>query len=175
LRRFRCNLISFLYRCSWRLSRRCRCTFTPFHAADVPGSSEEGAELTPSNMRSWNLLRIPSLMQVFLEPLGKVQMFLNFLLDAGVPGAPEVGADVPLIPSLVQVFLEPLKKVQVEGFVMCAEPEVLFGNLDELCCVSRPTIIKLEIWNSPTIKCRHCLKVLSNGTEGGSKVVSFDS
>jgi hypothetical protein len=35
-----------------------------------------------------------------------------------------------------QVFLEPLKKVQVEGFVMCAEPEVLFGNLDELCCVT---------------------------------------
>jgi hypothetical protein len=36
----------------------------------------------------------------------------------------------------MQVFLEPLKKVQVEGYVMCAEPEVLFGNLDELCCVS---------------------------------------
>ena len=35
------------------------------------------------------------------------------------------------------MFLEPLKKVQVEGYVMCAEPEVLFGNLDELCCVSR--------------------------------------
>ena len=40
-----------------------------------------------------------------------------------------------LLPIL-QVFLEPLKKVQVEGFVMCAEPEVLFGNLDELCCVT---------------------------------------
>ena len=26
--------------------------------------------------------------------------------------------------------------MQVEGFVMCAEPEVLFGNLDELCCVT---------------------------------------
>ena len=26
-------------------------------------------------------------------------------------------------------------QVQVEGFVMFAEPEVLFGNLDELCCV----------------------------------------
>jgi hypothetical protein len=32
--------------------------------------------------------------------------------------------------------MEPLKKVQVEGFLMFAEPEVLFGNLDELCCVS---------------------------------------
>ena len=32
--------------------------------------------------------------------------------------------------------MEPLKKVQVEGYVMFAEPEVLFGNLDELCCVS---------------------------------------
>ena len=31
--------------------------------------------------------------------------------------------------------MEPLKKVQVEGYVMFAEPEVLFGNLDELCCV----------------------------------------
>jgi len=35
-----------------------------------------------------------------------------------------------------QVFMEPLKKIQVEGFIMFAEPEVLFGNLDELCCVS---------------------------------------
>ena len=32
--------------------------------------------------------------------------------------------------------MEPLKKAQVEGFLMFAEPEVLFGNLDELCCVS---------------------------------------
>lgn len=32
--------------------------------------------------------------------------------------------------------MEPLKKIQVEGFAMFAEPEVLFGNLDELCCVT---------------------------------------
>lgn len=32
--------------------------------------------------------------------------------------------------------MEPLKKIQVEGFAMFAEPEVLFGNLEELCCVS---------------------------------------
>ena len=32
--------------------------------------------------------------------------------------------------------MEPLKKAQVEGFLMFAEPEVLFGNLDELCSVS---------------------------------------
>ena len=38
--------------------------------------------------------------------------------------------------ALKNVFMEPLKKVQVEGYVMFAEPEVLFGNLDELCCVS---------------------------------------
>jgi len=37
---------------------------------------------------------------------------------------------------LKNVFMEPLKKVQVEGFLMFAEPEVLFGNLDELCCVT---------------------------------------
>ena len=36
--------------------------------------------------------------------------------------------------------MEPLKKAQVEGFLMFAEPEVLFGNLDELCSVS-PLII----------------------------------
>lgn len=34
------------------------------------------------------------------------------------------------------VYMEPLKKAQVEGFLMFAEPEVLFGNLDELCSVS---------------------------------------
>ena len=32
--------------------------------------------------------------------------------------------------------MEPLKKIQVDGFAMFAEPELLFGNLDELCCVS---------------------------------------
>lgn len=32
--------------------------------------------------------------------------------------------------------MEPLKKCQVEGHLMYAEPEDLFGNLDELCYVS---------------------------------------
>ena len=32
--------------------------------------------------------------------------------------------------------MDPLKKIQVEGYAMFAEPELLFGNLDELCCVS---------------------------------------
>ena len=36
--------------------------------------------------------------------------------------------------------MEPLKKAQVEGFLMFAEPEVLFGNLDELCSVSSKMI-----------------------------------
>ena len=31
--------------------------------------------------------------------------------------------------------MEPLKKVQVEGDLMFAEPQDLFGNLDELCYV----------------------------------------
>lgn len=44
--------------------------------------------------------------------------------------------DVFLTLCLLQVFMEPLKKIQVEGFAMFAEPELLFGNLDELCCVS---------------------------------------
>ena len=33
--------------------------------------------------------------------------------------------------------MEPLKQIQVDGFAMFAEPELLFGNLDELCCVSQ--------------------------------------
>ena len=36
--------------------------------------------------------------------------------------------------------MEPLNKIQVEGFAMFAEPELLFGNLDELCCVSQNTV-----------------------------------
>nr|CAD7202537.1 unnamed protein product [Timema douglasi] len=36
----------------------------------------------------------------------------------------------------MQVFMEPLKKIQVEGYAMFAEPELLFGNLDELSCVT---------------------------------------
>ena len=37
-----------------------------------------------------------------------------------------------------QCFMEPLKKVQVEGHLMFAEPQDLFGNLDELCYVRLP-------------------------------------
>ena len=37
---------------------------------------------------------------------------------------------------LKNVFMEPLKKIQVEGYAMFAEPEVLFGNLDELIFVT---------------------------------------
>ncbi|XP_046406302.1 uncharacterized protein LOC124171204 [Ischnura elegans] len=37
---------------------------------------------------------------------------------------------------LKNVYMEPLKKIQVEGYAMFAEPELLFGNLDELCCVT---------------------------------------
>jgi len=38
-----------------------------------------------------------------------------------------------------QCFMEPMKKVQVEGHLMFAEPQDLFGNLDELCYVSNFT------------------------------------
>ena len=44
--------------------------------------------------------------------------------------------------------MEPLKKVQVEGFLMYAEPEVLFGNLDELCSVSTISFCRLQIIHS---------------------------
>ena len=47
--------------------------------------------------------------------------------------------------------MEPLKKVQVEGFLMYAEPEVLFGNLDELCSVSTISFCKLHIIHSNII------------------------
>lgn len=36
---------------------------------------------------------------------------------------------------LKNVYMEPLKQTQVEGHTMFVEPDVLFGNLDELCCV----------------------------------------
>lgn len=36
--------------------------------------------------------------------------------------------------TLKNVYMEPLKLLQVEGFAMSADPDVLFGNLDELCC-----------------------------------------
>ena len=41
--------------------------------------------------------------------------------------------------------MEPLKKAQVEGFLMYAEPEVLFGNLDELCSVSNLFIVIMNV------------------------------
>ncbi len=46
-------------------------------------------------------------------------------------------ASMTLIFLHLQCFMEPLKKVQVEGHLMFAEPQDLFGNLDELCYVSR--------------------------------------
>ena len=41
--------------------------------------------------------------------------------------------------------MEPLKKAQVEGFLMFAEPELLFGNLDELCSVSVTSLVHMYI------------------------------
>jgi len=41
--------------------------------------------------------------------------------------------------------MEPLKKVQVEGFLMFAEPQDLFGNLDELCYVSRHNVLHCDL------------------------------
>ena len=53
--------------------------------------------------------------------------------------------------SAHKVYMEPLKKVQVEGFLMYAEPEVLFGNLDELCSVSTISFCRLQIIHSMTL------------------------
>ncbi|KAI1718600.1 rhoGEF domain-containing protein [Ditylenchus destructor] len=38
---------------------------------------------------------------------------------------------------LRNVYKEPLKKCQVEGCLLTVEPELLFGNLDQLCRISR--------------------------------------
>lgn len=35
------------------------------------------------------------------------------------------------------VYKEPLKKCQVEGCLLTVEPDLLFGNLDQLCRISR--------------------------------------
>jgi len=45
--------------------------------------------------------------------------------------------------------MEPLKKVQVEGFLMFAEPQELFGNLDELCYVSPSPVFALYLHRVP--------------------------
>ncbi|XP_047736143.1 uncharacterized protein LOC125177788 [Hyalella azteca] len=54
---------------------------------------------------------------------------------------------------LKNVYMEPLKKIQVDGFAMFAEPELLFGNLDELCCVTyafcKEFINLLELHQAP--------------------------
>ena len=35
------------------------------------------------------------------------------------------------------MYKEPLKKCQVEGCLLAVEPDLLFGNLDQLCRISR--------------------------------------
>ena len=59
----------------------------------------------------------------------------------------------------LKVYMEPLKKVQVEGYIMFAEPEVLFGNLDELCCVS---FVYLRRYCSRSLR-RHKTDEMSRG------------
>jgi len=54
--------------------------------------------------------------------------------------------------------MEPLKKIQVEGYAMFAEPEVLFGNLDELCLVTYAF-------------CREFLNILVSQTSTGEVAV----
>ncbi|GMT30796.1 hypothetical protein PFISCL1PPCAC_22093, partial [Pristionchus fissidentatus] len=38
---------------------------------------------------------------------------------------------------LRNVYKEPLKKCQVDGYLLAVEPDLLFGNLDQLCRISR--------------------------------------
>ena len=50
--------------------------------------------------------------------------------------------------------MEPLKQVQVEGYLMVAEPELLFGNLDELCCVSTQYLpASVELSYTRSVEC----------------------
>ena len=60
---------------------------------------------------------------------------------------------------LKNVYMEPLKKIQVEGYAMFAEPEVLFGNLDELCLVTYAF-------------CREFLNILVNQTSSSDLQVT---
>lgn len=48
--------------------------------------------------------------------------------------------------------MEPLKKVQVEGFLMFAEPQELFGNLDELCYVSVARAFVGLVWVNISVR-----------------------
>ena len=51
--------------------------------------------------------------------------------------------------------MDPLKKIQVEGYAMFAEPELLFGNLDELCCVrSSANHLRHTLRRGRSIRCR---------------------
>lgn len=43
--------------------------------------------------------------------------------------------------------MEPLKRVQVEGQLLFTEPDDLFGNLDNLCLVSRQLIVSYVTWH----------------------------
>ena len=52
--------------------------------------------------------------------------------------------------------MEPLKKVQVEGHLMFAEPQDLFGNLDELCYVS---MFLFNCYNFNNATCNYQLEV----------------
>jgi len=62
------------------------------------------------------------------------QMLVPFLTQIGAHESKVRARVCVLFPP--QVYMDPLKKIQVEGYSMFAEPELLFGNLDELCCVS---------------------------------------
>lgn len=39
------------------------------------------------------------------------------------------------------VYKEPLKKCQVEGCLLAVEPDLLFGNLDQLCRVGQISVV----------------------------------
>ena len=63
--------------------------------------------------------------------------------------------------------MEPLKKIQVDGYAMFAEPELLFGNLDELCCVST-FLIRIDKYMLRQCFILNKIITKSNKIDGGS-------
>ncbi len=58
--------------------------------------------------------------------------------------------------SYAQVFKEPLKECQVEGCLLYVEPDLLFGNLEELCQVGGCEQMRMNLQFKVQISFRFC-------------------
>ncbi|XP_068202565.1 pleckstrin homology domain-containing family G member 7-like [Palaemon carinicauda] len=102
-------------------------TARSFSSSDTYSSLHSNPVGTRKGKNTWSLLRLVSIRQFrgrkgVQHPLPQPSHLSNWR-DA-------------LFRQGFKVYMEPLKKIQVDGYAMFAEPELLFGNLDELCCVT---------------------------------------